>query len=148
MPIDVKRCTGNDAAAWHALRAALWPDTPAAEHAQEIAQQLADSDRLAAWIASINTQPVGLAEVALRSDYVNGTETSPVLFLEGLYVVPAARRRGVARALVGAAAAWGRVQGCCEFASDAQIDNAASHALHRALGFAETERVVYFRQLL
>jgi hypothetical protein len=28
------------------------------------------------------------------------------------------------------------------------IDNAESHAVHRALGFAETERVVYFRRSL
>jgi len=27
-------------------------------------------------------------------------------------------------------------------------DNAASHAMHRALGFEETGRVVYFRQSL
>ena len=38
--------------------------------------------------------------------------------------------------------------GCSEFASDARIENAASHSMHRALGFSETERVVYFRKAL
>ena len=144
----ITRCTHTEAAAWHALRAALWPDTAADQHAAEIAQQLRDDERFAAWVALIGMQPVGLAEVALRADYVNGTATSPVLFLEGLYVVPAARRRGVARALAAAAADWGRARNCREFASDTPIDNRASQAVHRALGFAETERVVYFRQWL
>lgn len=40
----------------------------------------------------------------------------------------------------------GRVQGCTEFAFDAEPDHADSHAMHRALGFAETEHVVYFRR--
>jgi aminoglycoside 6'-N-acetyltransferase I len=33
-------------------------------------------------------------------------------------------------------------------ASDALLDNGASHAMHRALGFEETERVVFFRKPL
>ena len=84
----------------------------------------------------------------MRHDYVNGTDTSPVAFLEGLYVAPAARRAGVARALVAAVAQWGRAAGCTELASDAAAGNTASHAVHGALGFAETKRVVYFRRAL
>ncbi len=91
---------------------------------------------------------IGFAEAAIRQDYVNGCDSSPVLFLEGLFVDPGHRRRGVAGALVAAVADWGRAQGCSEFASDAEIDNLDSHAMHLALGFAETERVVYFRREL
>jgi aminoglycoside 6'-N-acetyltransferase I len=43
---------------------------------------------------------------------------------------------------------WGRTQGCSEFASDALLENSDSHSMHRALGFEETERVVYFRKSL
>lgn len=42
------------------------------------------------------------------------------------------------------AEAWAREQGFDELASDTEIDNHASIALHRRLGFAETERVVCF----
>ena len=52
------------------------------------------------------------------------------------------------RALIAAVEAWTREQGCTELASDALIDNAASHAAHAACGFEETERVVYFRKPL
>ena len=61
---------------------------------------------------------------------------------------PECRRRGVARALVDAIVDWARGEGLSEFASDALLDNTVSHAMHAALGFAETERVVYFRRAL
>src|SRR5205814_1792245 len=91
---------------------------------------------------------VGLVEVAIRTDYVNGTESSPVAFLEGIYVVPEARRSGVARQLVAEAERWARSVGCTELASDAQLENTESHTMHAALGFVETERVVYFKKAL
>jgi aminoglycoside 6'-N-acetyltransferase I len=42
--------------------------------------------------------------------------------------------------------AWGAASGCRELASDAALNNGASHSLHAALGFEETERVVFFRK--
>ena len=95
-----------------------------------------------------DSTPLGFIEIALRSDYVNGTRSSPVAFLEGIYVTPLARKLGVAKALVQAGELWARERGCVEFASDAAIDNQISHAMHRALGFAETQRVVFFRKAL
>lgn len=90
----------------------------------------------------------GFAEASLRHDYVNGCETSPVAFLEGIYVAPEYRRRGIARALCDAVEEWALGHGCTEFASDAPIDNEESHQMHAALGFEEMERVVCFRKTL
>ena len=136
-----------DKDAWLALRLALWPDHTADDLRAPQDAMLADTNQVVL-IARDSDQLVGFAEAALRRDYVNGCETSPVTFLEGIYVAPTHRRRGVARALVDAVAAWGRAKGCTEFASDALLSNTDSHAMHRALGFAETERVVYFRKRL
>jgi aminoglycoside 6'-N-acetyltransferase I len=71
-----------------------------------------------------------------------------VAFLEGIYVEPAFRRTGVARQLVQAVEDWAKLAGCSELASDTDIANVASQQLHNALGFSETQRVVYFRKLL
>ena len=92
--------------------------------------------------------PLGFIEVSTRSDYVNGTSSSPVGFVEGFFVTPAARRQGVARVLLQAGEEWARQRGCREMASDVLVDNATGHAAHRALGFEETDRVVYFRKNL
>lgn len=136
-----------DAAQWAVLRQALWPDEDAAQHAADIEGMLSRGGiGFLAFDRSGNA--IAFAEAALRQDYVNGTDRSPVGFLEGWYVAPQWRGKGLGRALVAAVEDWVRDQGCAEFASDALIDNTASLAAHAACGFEETERVVYFRKRL
>jgi aminoglycoside 6'-N-acetyltransferase I len=145
----IRLCESIDAEGWLELRQALWPDGARAEHRREMAFMASLPQRFAAFIAYRDGEgAAGLLEVSLREDYVNGTTSSPVGFVEGLYVVPQARRSGVARALVREGEQWARAGGCREMASDAALGNETSHAMHRALGFEETERVVYFRKQL
>jgi aminoglycoside 6'-N-acetyltransferase I len=132
-----------------ALRRALWPQCPDEEHRAEMAAFAADPARYVQLIAytAVGT-PAGAAEAALRHDPVNGIPSSPVAFLEGIHVVPGERCRGIARQLFRAVVDRARGSGCTELASDALLDNDVSHALHRALGFEETERVICFRKSL
>ena len=103
--------------------------------------------RYAAFIAySEHGEPLAFAEVARRVDHVNGARTSPVAFLEALYVVPHARGRGIATELVAQVCRWAKEQGLRELASDAAFDTVTSHGVHIALGFEETERVVFYRK--
>lgn len=140
--IDPANATDPD---WLSLRSSLWPDGTETEHLHYMADALARGHcvRLA---LTPDGCAVGFIEASRRVDYVNGTSTSPVAFLEGLYVTPSARRQGVARALVDEVERWAAAQGCSELASDSPIENVKAHAAHRALGFEETERVVYFRR--
>ena len=141
---SIKRCTGVEQPGWLQLRMALWPANRE-EHLPEMQELCEQPGRYAQFVAcSPAGEPQGLVEVALRSDYVNGTDSSPVGFLEGLYVDLAFRQQGIAALLVKTAEQWARDQGCTEMASDAALDNTASHAVHLALGFEETERVVFF----
>ena len=137
-PLD--DCDGD----WLSLRTTLWPEASNAEHRAGMADALARAHyvRLA---RDAGGAAVGFVEASKRVDYVNGTGTSPVIFLEGIYVIPAFRRQGVARMLVNAVMNWARKEGCRELASDSLLANPDAHAAHLALGFEETERVVYFR---
>ncbi len=63
-------------------------------------------------------------------------------------MTPAHRRSGVAGRLLGAAKDWSRDRGCAELASDTGLDNLVSQQAHQALGFEETERVVFYRMAL
>ena len=137
---------GSDDRAWLALRSALWPNVPEAEQLSGMADALARGHYVR--LALADGAAVGLVEASKRADYVNGTNSSPVAFLEGLYVEPGHRRKGVARALVDSVVKWALTQGCEELASDSLLDNTDAHIAHRALGFEETERVVYFRRAL
>jgi aminoglycoside 6'-N-acetyltransferase I len=135
-------------AAWLRLRQALWPDTSAAEHREEMAGQCRDPDRYAQFLATESGVAVGFAEAAIRSDYVPGTDTSPVAFLEGLYVEPGHRRQGIARRLVAAVELWAAGRGLSELASDTPLENGAGQRTHLALGFVESERVVFYSKRL
>ena len=140
-------CADEHVEQWLELRCELWPHLSHAAHAAELAALRQRS--YAGFLALSSDQGVlGFAEVSLRRDYVNGCISSPVGFLEGIYVRPLARRKGVARSLCRAVEAWVRSQGCSEFASDADIGNEVSHKMHRSLGFGETERVVFFRKAI
>lgn len=145
----IARAVAADAADWVAMRTALWPSGGNGAHADEIARLLADAGETVNLIArSDEGTALGFAEAALRRDYVNGCKTSPVAFLEGIFVRPEARGQGVARALVSAVEDWAREHGCTEFASDTSPDNFVSQDMHRALGFEESQRVVFFRKVL
>ena len=145
----MKAATPDDKAEWLAMRAALWPGDRDAEHADDIDKFDWTAAAPICLIArDANGVALGFAEADLRHDYVNGCDTSPVAFLEGIFVRSEARGAGVARALVVAVEAWARQQGCSELASDSEIGNTPAHAMHAALGFEETQRVVFFRKVL
>jgi aminoglycoside 6'-N-acetyltransferase I len=141
----IDRCIAAEHPGWLTLRRALWPDCAEAEHLKEMAAVIAEAATKAVFLASDGAgRPQGFAEAGLRHDYVNGAVSSPVAFLEGIYVAPEFRGKRVARKLVGVVEAWAAVLGCTELAPGVLIDNADGVALHDALGFRETERVVYF----
>jgi aminoglycoside 6'-N-acetyltransferase I len=144
----IERCLTAEQPGWLKLRDALWPQ-PRDVQLAEMAAIAAEGGRYAAFVVYGEArEPIGFAEAALRTDYVNGAQSSPVAFLEALYVAPRARGHGIGRALVVEVCRWARAIGCREIASDALLENELSHAVHRALGFAETERVVFYRKAL
>lgn len=147
-PVQVRSAQPSDLGPWVAMRSALWPDADTIELDAQAHAMLEGDSCAVAFVAERAGALVGMAEACLRHEYVNGTDSSPVGFLEAWYVAPAWRGRGVGRALVAAVEEWTRAQGCAELASDAPQDNAASLSAHAACGFDETERVVYFRKAL
>src|SRR5215203_4899209 len=94
---------------WIELRQALWADEPVEQIRAEARDYFGAAggviDGLAAEVIVAEAGDgalVGFVEVSLRP-YARGCVTSPVGYLEGWYVDPAVRRRGIGRALVAAA---------------------------------------------
>ncbi len=142
----IQRLSESYLEAFARLTLELWPDCYFdAEY--ENAKQLLQSPKDAIFIAH-NERGVLIAFAiwSLRDDYVEGTNSSPVGYLEGIYVNPAYRKSGIARQLVNAGAAWCKTKGCIEMASDAELGNLTSHAFHQSLGFEEVNRIVCFRK--
>ena len=100
------------------------------------------------FLGEIDGQNIGFAQCQLRHDYVEGTETSPVGYLEGIFIEEKYRKKGYAKQLLAACENWALEQGCTEFASDCELDNTESLKFHMSLGFEEANRVICFTKSL
>jgi aminoglycoside 6'-N-acetyltransferase I len=147
--MSIEVCMADALDDWLRLRLLLWPEASEDKHRRYMSEMLERPDKHHVLIArSSSGDVVAFAEASLRHDYVNGCDSSPVVFLKGIFVMPEHRRRGLARSLCAQVSEWGASNRCVEFASDAPVENHESHAMHRALGFEEMERVVYFRKAI
>ena len=141
----------RDAAAWAVMRARLWPEGDSADLARETLAFVAGTPQTilaAAFVAEDElAPPLGFVEVAVRA-FSDGRDSMPVPHIEGWYVEPFARGRGVGRGLMGAAEVWARTRGFKEIASDTEIHNDASLRAHESCGFEEVDRLIKFRKPL
>jgi len=137
----------NDLPALAMLGAMLWPTHTMQELKEEFAQTLQQEDAQF-FLAIDDGTPVGFAQCQLRHDYVEGTDSSPVGYLEGIFVLPAYSRQGVARKLLAACEDWVHKRGCREFASDCELTNEDSLRFHLDIGFEEANRIICFTKKL
>ena len=134
------------------LRQKLWPDMPDADNVHDVRALLSGNPRstmpLVMFVAEEQGTLLGFIEVGLRS-HADGCDPShPCGFIEGWYVRPEAKGRGLGRALLAHAEQWAREQGCVELASDTWADNKPSIEAHKALGFQVIDTCVNFRKPL
>ena len=125
----------------------LWPDNAADKMYFDLGGIMTSGESIF-FLAYEEDKPVGFAQCQLRHDYVEGTETSPVGYLEGIYVKETAREQGFASQLMKACEAWAKSEGCMEFASDCKVGDDDGLAFHLKLGFKEANRIICFKKNL
>ena len=125
------------------LACKLWPDNTVEEMCAEMGELLTKPDATF-FLAYVEDAPIGFAQCQLRYDYVEGTDSSPVGYLEGIYVASEYRKHGIASALLSACEAWAKNKGCTEFASDCELENVQSLYFHLNVGFSEANRIICF----
>lgn len=121
----------------------LWPHHSFEEMQTEFSPLLTKQDA-AVFLLMQNGEAAGFAQCQLRRDYVEGTDSSPVGYLEGIYIKESFRRRGHARKLLKACEEWAGSMGCRDFASDCELTNLDSLRFHLAVGFLEANRIICF----
>ena len=102
----------------------------------------------AIFIACVEDNKIGFAQCGLRHDYVEGTKSSPVGYLEGIFVKEEYRNKGYAKALLDMCEKWAKAQGCLEFASDCELENVTSLKFHLRMGFEETNRLFVLKEVV
>ncbi|GLC88911.1 aminoglycoside 6'-N-acetyltransferase [Lysinibacillus piscis] len=143
----IKQAVAEDAQQAAQLALLLWPNHTLSAFIEEMTQ-LITAHNATILLAYEGAEAIGFAQCQLRTDYVEGTSSSPVGYLEGLFVQEPYRKRGIAQQLVSACEHWAKQQGCTEFASDCEWQNAESIAVHKKLGFQEANRIVCFTKKL
>lgn len=121
----------------------LWPDNSWDVLEYEM-EQLLKSDRDALFVARVGDKTVGFAHICLRQDYVEGSQSTPVGYIEAIFIKEQYRNQGIAKRLVQAGEAWSKSRGCVEMGSDTEIDNVSSQQFHKKIGFSEAGRIVAF----
>ncbi|MUK89348.1 GNAT family N-acetyltransferase [Ornithinibacillus sp. L9] len=89
---------------------------------------------------------VAFMYVSIRTDYVEGSTSSPTGYIEGIYVKPAFRRKGISKKLFDVAKKWFIEKECKQVGSDIEFDNKVSYKLHKSIGFKEAGRLITFIQ--
>lgn len=144
---NIRRAMPQDIPAISSFAALLWPHHTQKEMEETYGASL-ETPKEAVLVAEEQNELLGYAACSLRHDYVEGTSTSPVGYLEAIYVAEEARRQGVAGRLLAACRRWAKEQGCLEFASDCEFDNEQSLRFHLHMGFEEANRIICFRTSL
>ena len=143
----IRKAENKDLPILAELACQLWPDNTVEGMHSEFAEIIAKPDA-AFFLAYADETAVGFAQCQLRHDYVEGTNSSPVGYLEGIYVADGYRQQGFARELLTACESWAKSIGCTEFASDCELDNVQSLKFHLNVGFEEANRIICFTKKL
>lgn len=141
----VRRANKADSTVLAELALHMWNDNTLSGLRGEF-EKLTEEDDSVCFIKYIGDKPIGFAQCQLRRDYVEGTETSPIGYLEGIFILEEFRRHGYAKELLQSCEEWSKEKRCSEFASDCELENDDSLKFHLAVGFEEANRIICFKK--
>ena len=134
----------DDFPKWKQMRAALYGSLGDEYHEIEMQQIHKSDDWYCYFLVDESSHVLGLIELSSRN-IVDGCLSSPVAYLEGLYLHPEYRGKGIGKEAVKIIFNWCKAEGFSELATDTELTNTRAQNLYKAVGFQETDRVVEFR---
>ncbi len=121
----------------------LFPNYTWEDFNRDIAK-ITSSHQQEIFVALDKEKHVGVAHVSIRHDYVEGSNSSPVGYLEWIFVKKDSRNIGVARKLEWLCENWAKEKWCREMGSDTWLWNTQSQKFHEKLWFTEDDRLVHY----
>jgi Acetyltransferases len=116
------------------------PSDPAL--ARDFIRERMERDESVILLAWVDDAAVGFTQLYPAFSSVSA---SRVWILNDLLVLPEARRKGVARALLSSAAEFARADGALRLELETDHDNASAQALYRAMGWVPYDGTLRFR---
>lgn len=143
----VRQAVFKDEVAWLEMARSLWSDATSVELKEDF-NRIFFSEEEAIFLCEEKDVLLGMVILSLRHEHVEGTHTTPVGYIEGIFVREEYRARKVGQCLVERSEKWAKQQGCREIASDTETSNINSQKFHQAVGFQEANRIVCYRKTL
>jgi len=143
--MKVRKVDSKDRDEWARMRNLPW-DSSLTEHLVEIERYLSNYEKniVNIFVLEKNHGRLGgFIELNIRN-YAEGSELGVIPYIEGWYVDPDIRNNGHGKQLITMAEDWAIDNGFKELASDTELENITSVAIHKASGFQEVERIVCF----
>ena len=143
--VMIRQATKNDFEQWLRMRKLLYPESSQNELMSEIKKIFYDKtivgelDYIVFVYEKNKLMLGGFIETSLRQK-VSNCKSSPVGYIESLYVDSDIRRNGIARDLVRESEKWIKENGCSEFAVDTDPDEKGSIEFYLSCGFAQVRR--------
>ena len=134
----------DDFAKWREMRGDLYGSLSNEFHEEEMEGILNSNEWHCQFIEDRNGHAIGFLELSSRN-IVDGCLSSPVAYLEGLYLNSEFRGKGLGREIINVLLNWCREKGFSELATDAELKNIKAQGFFQAMGFQETYRVVEYR---
>lgn len=125
------------------LACKLWKDADYVELKSEF-ETISSKKNEIIYTAYCNKKMIAFAHCNIRKEYVEGTSSSAVAYLEAIFVEKEYRNAGLATYLIRCCENWAKKKGCREFASDCDVNNNESRILHKANGFIEVSTLVHY----
>ena len=142
--MPIRPAQPDDHREWLRMRKSLWPKCSDDMHAFEMKLFVTRSETHKVFVYERQGgQLGGFAEVSIR-ERVDGSFSKHVGYMDGWYVDPDLRAKGIGRDLLAAAESWVSDKGYSQIASDCGTSDRESIKIHKALGFEETFRLVHF----
>jgi aminoglycoside 6'-N-acetyltransferase I len=143
-PMTYAKIQSRDIDACLAMALTLWTDAKPKEIRDIFKAGLRSGKQTTYVCRNEQGEAIAFMNITIRRDYVEGSETSPVGYVEGIYVKAKYRKQGVAKHLITLAEKWSRAHGCKELGSDAYANNKASAKFHAKVGFEHAGLIAHF----
>ena len=137
--IPIKR---NQISLWRKFRNSVYCGVTDEFHEIEM-ENIFKSEEWFCYFLESETNIIGFVELSARN-VVDGCLSSPVAYIEGLYIESEYRGRGAGKKAIEAIHKWCKTKGFTELAADTELTNLDAQIFFNAVGFEETYRVVEY----
>lgn len=131
---------------YKALVRKLWNDIEETELDSIIDYHLSGKERI--FLALDKETCIGFLNTSIRTDYVEGSTTNEVGYIEGIYIEETYRKQGIGKKLLEEADQYFLSIGIKEVGSDVEMGNTSSELFHNQVGFTEAGRNIHFIKTL